>query len=140
MELTSNALQTVTIGSDVLFTETAVRGCPAILHREGSGLVTLRGLTNQCRARFKVSFGANIALPEGTTPIAPVSLALALNGEPIPTSSMISTPAADAEFNNIYASIFVDVVSGCCVSLSVRNIGTTPVDVQNANIIVERVA
>lgn len=140
MELTSNALQTVTIGSDVLFTETAVRGCPAILHREGSGLVTLRGLTNQCRARFKVSFGANIALPEGTTPIAPVSLALALNGEPIPTSSMISTPAADAEFNNVYASIFVDVVSGCCVSLSVRNIGTTPVDVQNANIIVERVA
>lgn len=140
MELTSNALQTVTIGSDVLFTETAVRGCPAILHREGSGLVTLRGLTNQCRARFKVSFGANIALPEGTTPIAPVSLALALNGEPIPTSSMISTPAADAEFNNVYASIFVDVVSGCCVSLSVRNIGTTPVDVQNANIIIERVA
>lgn len=140
MELTSNALQTVTIGSDVLFTETAVRGCPAILHREGSGLVTLRGLTNQCRARFKISFGANIALPEGTTPVAPVTLALAINGEPIPSSSMISTPAADAEFNNVYASIFVDVVSGCCISLSVRNTGTTPVDVQNANIIVERVA
>lgn len=140
MELTSNAIQTVTIGSDVLFTETAVPGCPSILHREGSGLVMLRGLTNQCRARFKVSFGANIALPTGTTPIDPLNLALTINGEPIPTSSMISTPAADGEYNNVYGSLFINVVSGCCANISVRNIGTTPVDVQNANIIVERVA
>lgn len=140
MELTANAVQTVTIGSDVLFTETAVRGCPAILHREGAGLITLRGLTNQCRARFKVSFGANIALPADTTPIAPLTLALSINGEALPTSSMISTPAADGEFNNVYASLFVDVPQGCCDSISVKNVGTTAVDVQNANIIVERVA
>lgn len=140
MELTANASQIVTTGSDVLFTEVAVRGCPAILHREGSGLVTLRGLTNQCRARFKVSFGANVALPEDTTPVVPLNLALAISGEAIPSSSMISTPAADAEFNNVYASIFIDVVSGCCVNVSVRNIGESSAEVQNANLIVERVA
>jgi Ethanolamine utilization protein EutJ (predicted chaperonin) len=110
------------------------------MHREGSGLVTLRGLTNQYRARFKISFGANVALPEGTTPIDPIVLAIALDGEGIQTSSMISTPGAVDEYNNIYGSIFIDVVGGCCVTVSVRNIGTTSVNVQNANIIVERVA
>jgi hypothetical protein len=45
MEVTANALQTVNAGQNVLFTETAVKGNCSIVHREGSGLVTLRGLT-----------------------------------------------------------------------------------------------
>ena len=83
MEITANALQTIAAGNDVLFTETAVNGNCSIIHREGSGLVTLRGLPNgQCRARFRVSFGANIGVPAGGT-VAPVSLALAINGEAV---------------------------------------------------------
>ena len=139
MEITANALQTVTVDQNVLFTETAVRGNGSIMHREGSGIVTLRALTNQCRARFKVSFGANIAVPTGET-VGPVSLALAINGEGVPTSSMIETPAALEEFSNVYSSIFIDVPNGCCTQVSVENIGTIPVAVQNANLIVERVA
>lgn len=139
MEITANALQTVTVDQNVLFTETAVRGNGSIMHREGSGIVTLRALTNQCRARFKVSFGANIAVPTGET-VGPVSLALAINGEGVPTSSMIETPAAVEEFSNVYSSIFIDVPNGCCTQVSVENIGTIPVAVQNANLIVERVA
>ena len=46
MEITANALQTVAAGSNVVFTNTAVKGNQCILHREGSGLVTLRGITN----------------------------------------------------------------------------------------------
>ena len=65
MELTANAIQTVPANSNVIFTDTVVCGNCSIMHREGSGLVTLRGLTNQCRARFRVSFGGNIALPTG---------------------------------------------------------------------------
>ena len=139
MEITANALQTVTVDQNVLFTETAVRGNGSIMHREGSGIVTLRALTNQCRARFKVSFGANIAVPTGET-VGPVSLALAINGEGVLTSSMIETPAAVEEFNNVYSSIFIDVPNGYCTQISVENIGTIPVNVQNANLIVERVA
>lgn len=139
MEITANALQTVTVDQNVLFTETAVRGNGSIMHREGSGIVTLRALTNQCRARFKVSFGANIAVPTGET-VGPVSLALAINGEGVPTSSMIETPAAVEEFSNVYSSIFIDVPNGCCTQVSVENIGTIPAAVQNANLIVERVA
>lgn len=139
MEITANAAQTVSVDQIVVFTETAVRGNGSIMHREGSGIVTLRALTTQCRARFKVSFGANIAVPTGET-VGPVTLALAINGEGVPTSSMIETPAAVEEFNNVYSSLFIDVPNGCCTQISVENIGTIPVVVQNANLIVERVA
>ena len=80
MEITANAVQTVAVNRPVVFTETAVNGNCSILHREGSGLVSLRGLTNQCRARFRVSFGANIALPAEAT-VAPITLALTINGD-----------------------------------------------------------
>ena len=139
MEVTANALQTVATNGVVVFTETAVNGNPSVIHREGSGLVTLRGLTNQCRARFRVTFGANVALPTDAT-VAPISLALAINGEPLVTSTMLSTPGAVEEFNNVGCATFLDVVAGCCVQISVENTGTTSVDVQNANLIVERVA
>lgn len=139
MELTAVALQTVASNQNVLFTETAVRGNCSILHRQGSGLVTLRGITDQCRARFRVSFGANIAIPAGGT-VAPISLAIAINGEAIPSTIMISTPAAAEEFNNVYTSAFLDVPAGCCATISVTNTGDDDVDVQNANFIIERVA
>ena len=140
MEIVANAIQTVAVNQDVLFTNTSVRGCPSILHREGSGIVTLRGLANgQCRARFRVSFGANIAVPESET-VGPVELTIAINGEGIPSSRMVSTPLDVDSYNNVSADIFIDVPIGCCTQLSIKNTGTIPVNVQNANMIVERVA
>lgn len=139
MELTANAIQTVPANGNVIFTDTVVCGNCSIMHREGSGLVTLRGLTNQCRARFRVSFGGNIALPTGGT-VGPISLAIAINGEPVATTTMISTPAAVEEFNNVFSAIFIDVPKGCCSQISVRNTSDQPVNVQNANLIIERVA
>jgi hypothetical protein len=53
---------------------------------------------------------------------------------------MISTPAAVEEFNNVGASLYIDVPIGCCSQISVENTGTIPVSVQNANFIIERVA
>ena len=139
MELTANAIQTVSANGNVIFTDTVVCGNCSIMHREGSGLVTLRGLTNQCRARFRVSFGGNIALPTGGT-VGPISLAIAINGEPVATTTMISTPAAVEEFNNVFSAIFLDVPKGCCSQISVRNTSNQTIDVQNANLIRERVA
>ena len=139
MEITANALQTVSTNGNVLFTETAVKGNCAIVHREGSGLTTLRGLTNQCRARFRVSFGANVALPAGAT-LEPIQLAISISGEPIPTTTMISTPTAVEEFNNVFTSVYIDVPACCCYQITVQNIGDTSIDVENANLLVERVA
>lgn len=140
MEITANALQSVASGSNVVFTNTAVKGSKCILHREGSGLVTLRGITNQCKARFKITFGANVALPTGTSPVAPILMALAINGEPVQTTTMISTPTVVESFDNVSRTLFVDIPAGCCSQISVENTGTTSVSVQNASLIIERVA
>jgi hypothetical protein len=109
------------------------------MHRDDSGLVTLRGCTSQCRARYRVSFGGNIAISTGGT-VGPISLAIAIEGEPIAATTMTVTPAAVEEFFNVYASTFVDVPRGCCISASVQNISATSIDVENANLIIERVA
>ena len=139
MELTANAIQTVAANANVLFTDTVISGNCSILHRDGSGLVTLRGLTDQCRARFRVSFGGNIAVPTGGT-VGPISLAIAINGEPVATTTMISTPAAVEEYNNVFSAIFIDVPKGCCSQISVRNISDDDIEGQNANLIIDRVA
>ena len=139
MELTANAIQTVAEGTNVLFTDEVTSGNCSILHRDGSGLVTLRGLTNQCRARFRVSFGGNIAVPTGGT-VEAISIAIAVNGEPVAATTMISTPAAVEEYNNVFGAIFLDVPRDCCSQISVRNMSTQDIEIQNANLIVERVA
>lgn len=138
-EFTANVLQVVAAGQNVLLTETPVCGSASIQHREGSGIVTLRGMTNQCRARYKVSFGANIAIPAGGT-VAPISLALAISGEPLASATAIQTPAAAEQFSNIFVAVYIEVPRGCCLTIAVENTGTGPVNVQNANLIAERVA
>lgn len=139
MEIIANELQTVLSGANVQFTDTVVPGKACTMHRPGSGLVSLKGLTDQCRARFKVSFGANVAVPTGGTAGA-ISLALAIDGEPIVSTTMTVTPAAVEEFFNVFGAIYLDIPRGCCSQISVRNISTQSVEVQNANLIVERVA
>lgn len=137
MEIIANALQSVPSGQNVYFTDEVTCGNCTISHRDGSGLVTLRGVTNQCRARFKISFGGNIALPTGGT-VEAISLALSLDGEPIPATTMIFTPVAVEQFGNVFTAVFVDIPRGCCGTIGVRNTSTQTIDVQNANLIVER--
>ena len=139
MEITANSVQTVATGQNILYTDTVVAGNQCILHREGSGIVKLRGLTNQCRARFKITFNGNIAIPTSGTVVA-ISAALAISGEPVAATNMIVTPAAGENYFNIASVTFVDVPSGCCTDMSVKNTSTQNILVQNANLIIERVA
>lgn len=143
-EFTANAPQNVGIGQNVLFTETAI-ACRKryVIHREGAGVITLRGIVNcPCQnafARYEVSFGANIAIPEGGT-VEPISLAIAIDGEALPTSSAIVTPAAAGDFWNVYVSANITVPAGCCYTIAVENTSTQAIDVQNANIKINRTA
>lgn len=139
MEIIAVNVQTVNANQSVYFTDTVTEGNYSIVHRTGSGLVTLKGTTNQCRARYQVSFGGNIAVPTGET-VGAIQLSLAIEGEPLPSTTMIVTPAAVEEYFNVYSSVFIDVPRGCCLTLSVRNTSDIPVNVQNANLIVKRVA
>ena len=140
MEITAVAPQEVILGGNVIFTETVVPGNGSIIHNEGSGLVKLRGLNScQCRSRFKVFFSGNITVPEGGTP-GEISLALAIDGESVEATRMIATPGLAERYYNVSTSAYIDVPTGCCSTIGVKNSEGPAIQVQNANLIVERVA
>ena len=137
MEVTGIALQTVSAGEDVAFTETAVNGTKCIVHRQGSGIIKLRGITNQCKARFLVSYSGNIQIPTGGT-VEAISLAITVDGEPLQSTKMIVTPAAAQNLQNIRSQAYIDVPCGCCSTVAVQNTSTQAIEVQNSNLIVTR--
>lgn len=136
-EFTGIALQTVDAGQNVVLTETPVCGSNCIQHREGSGIVKLRGLTNNCKARFLVSFSGNIQIPTGGT-VEAISVAIAVDGEPLQSTRMIVTPAAVENFFNVSAQSYIDVPRGCCATVAVENTSTQAIQAQNANLIAVR--
>ena len=156
-EFTKNEVQTVNPNQPVTL-NTSI-GCPKgyVYHRNGSGIVTLRGIVNNggCFARYQVTFNGNIAIPDGGT-VGPISVSLALDGESILTSRAIVTPAATAanpptqdNFFNVTSTAIINVPKGCCFNISVENTSesatpaTTPAPailVQNANLTVARIA
>ena len=138
MEITGIALQTVSAGEDVAFTETPVCGTKCIVHRQGSGIIKLRGITNQCKARFLVSYSGNIQIPTGGT-VEAISLAIAVDEEPLQSTRMIVTPAAQ-NLQNISSQAYIDVPCGCCSTVAVQNTSTQAIEVQNSNLIVTRQA
>ena len=138
-ECTSSGIQIVAAGQNVPLISTAACGKPCIVHREGSGLVTLRGLTQQCKSKFRVSFGANIAVPTGGT-VGAITAALAINGEPLNSATATVTPAAVENYFNIFVSAFVEVPRGCCLTVGMRNTSAQTVNFANSNLTVERVA
>lgn len=138
-EYSNGNIVTVAAGQNVPLTETAVNSKPCIVHRDGAGIVTLRGLTNQCKARFKVGFGGNIAIPTGGT-VEAITAALAINGEPLTSATAIVTPAAVENYFNIYVNAIVEVPRGCCMTVAMENTSTQAVNFANSNLSVDRVS
>lgn len=142
VEFSAIPVQTVENGNNVLFTTQTIPCTKGyVVHRPGSGNIKLKGMTCHCRARYRVSFGANVAVPTDGT-VGPVALALAIDGEADLATRRIVTPAAVGEYFAVSADIFVDVPGECCVTVSIKNVSDedAAVDVQNANIIIDRVA
>lgn len=136
-EYTGIALQSVEQGENLILTETAISGSNCIVHREGSGIVKLRGITNQCRARYLVDFSGNIQIPTGGT-VEAISMALSVDGEPLQATRMIVTPAAVQNFFNISAQAYINVPKGCCSIVAVQNTSGQTIEVQNSNLVVNR--
>jgi hypothetical protein len=134
-------LQTIGVDENVTFMD-GDRACRKgyISHRSGSGIFFLKGSNNGCKAVYRVTFNANIAIAEDGT-VEPISIALTINGEALGNATAIVTPAAIGDFFNVSVTTFVDIPCGCCVTVSVENTSeTTDIDVTNANIIFDRVA
>lgn len=146
-EYSANAVQTVNPGETIIFTESPVpctRGF--VRHRDDSGSFLLSGYvpnTNGCpcckpkSANYLVDFGCNIAIPTGGT-VGSISVAITIDGNTIPSSTMIATPAAVEEYFNVSRAINAQIWKGCCETISVRNTSDQPILVQNANIIITR--
>ncbi len=139
-EFSNVAAQTVEVNGNVLFTDTPTSTCNKgyITHRTGSGLVSVKGTTNACKAKYRVEFNGNIAVLDGGT-AGPISLALAIEGEPDLSTLAISTPTAAGAFNNVSMATDVWLPRGCCQAISVKNTSTQAISVANANITVNRV-
>lgn len=142
-EYSASAAQVVPANGSVIFTNSPVPCCTgSVYHRDNSGFFKLankffRQNFLQCWRRntnYEVTFNANISIPTGGT-VEAISLAIAIDGEIDPSSTMIITPAAVEQFGNVSADIIVTVPWTCsCSSVSVRNTSTQPINVQNANI------
>lgn len=137
-QYTNVFVQQIAANVNAVFSETPVAGSNCIVHREGSGIITLQGITNQCRARYLVTFNGNIAIPTGGT-VGPISIAIALEGEALGSATATVTPAAVGDEFNVAMSAFVDVPKGCCVTVSIKNVNAQTIELQNASIIVTRV-
>ena len=147
-EYTATDVQVVQPGASIIFTDSPVpcsRGF--IKHRDGTGSFLLSGYVPNryscgCCSRNKdaqyfIDFGCNVALNTGAT-VEPISVSFSLDGSTISSSTMISTPAAVGDFNNISRAINVDVWRGCCETLMVTNTSTQPIQVSNADINLSR--
>lgn len=141
-EYVYSALQTVEDGQNVLLQDSIPCNKGYVIHRNGSGLITLRGIVNNpCAsfARYKVAFNGNISIPTGGTAGA-ISIALAIGGEALQSSKAIVTPTAVDAFFNVTSVANVTVPSGCCVTIAIENTSGTEINVQNANLTVDRTA
>lgn len=150
-EFTYNDVQLIQPGAAALL-NTAI-GCNKgyVLHRPGSGILALRGIVNNpCGrfARYRVAYDGNIAVPEGGT-AGEIQLALAIDGEVIPTSTAAATPTAVNAYWNVSGFAIIDVPAGCCYTTSVENASvsadpaTTPapaLNLRNLNVEVTRLA
>lgn len=147
-EYLANAVQQIALNQPAVFT--ASIPCPRgfVYHEDETGIFILRGATPNCFARYQVTFNGNIAIPTGGA-VAPIAVALTVNGEPRLTSRAIYTPAAVDTYGNVTSTAIITVPRGCCFTLSVRYVAAdedpaavpTPViELQNANLTVARIA
>ena len=148
-EYLANATQNVALNGPILFTASipCTKGC--VYHEDETGIFILKGVTNNCFARYQVTYNGNIAVPEGGA-VTPVAIAITVNGEPRVTSQAIFTPQAVDEFGNVTSTAIITVPKGCCFSMSVRYIDATVddaavtptpvIEVQNSNLVINRIA
>ena len=147
-EYLANAVQAVSLNQPALFDASIPCNKGYVYHEDGTGIFILRGITQNCFARYQVTFNGNIAVADGGTP-GQIAIALAVNGEPRQTSRAIVTPAAVDEYFNVTSTALVTVPRGCCFTLSVRSVPATEdptvtpapvIELQNANLVINRVA
>ena len=141
--------QLVAAGQNVLLVDTIPCNKGYVLHRNGSGILTLRGATNGCArfARYQVTFNGNIAVPPDGT-VGAIATALTVDGEQLQSSRAIVTPAAVEQYFNVTNTAIITVPAGCCNTIAVENVNAgvgediaqQSISVADGNLTVTRIA
>lgn len=141
-EFVSNEIQEVPANGDITFSDASVPypyPYGSVMHRDGSGIVTLRGNSFRPFSVYRVSYSTNIAIPEDGT-VEPLSISISLSGEALPTSTAIITPTAVDAYWHVTDTTDVMVPNGCCVQVAVKNTSTQAVYAQNSSLTVNKIA
>lgn len=148
-EYLANPVQSVALNGPIIFSASIPCTRGYVYHEDETGVFILRGMTNgQCFATYQVTFNGNVAIPTGGA-VTPIAVAITVNGEPRVTSRAIFVPTAVDTYGNVTSTAIIKVPKGCCFSISVEYVqatddpATTPtplIDVQNANLVINRIA
>lgn len=132
--------QTVAASSNLIFLN-GDRCCKKnlITHNDNSGVFRIKAAGNCCKTIFRVKFNGNIAIATDGT-VGEIGVAFAQNSETLNNAVAIVTPAAVGELWNVSLETFIELPCGCCDTLSIKNVSGTAITVENANIIIDRVA
>lgn len=140
--------QEVALNNALVFTASIPCTKGYVYHEDGTSNFTLRGITNNCFARYQLVWNGNVQIPTGGT-VTPIGIALSVNGETRQSSLAIATPAAAEEYTNLTSTAIVTIPKGCCFNVSVRYVSgvtdgtTTPaptIEVANSNLTISRIA
>lgn len=119
IELRNSVAQIIQPGQAVTFDTLVFKSGNCECWRKGTGAVRVRP-----GAVYEVGFNGNIS---GTAAGTPVQLAIALGGQALPETVMVSTPSTANAFNNVGTGTFI---RDCCCDadrITVINTGTVPV-------------
>lgn len=122
--LTRDAVETVALNAPIPFIDSIPCNKGYVYHQSGTGIFVLRGVTNNCFARYNVVFTGNIAIPEEGE-VTPIATAIVVSGEERIGSRSIFTPAEVDEYGNVVSRATVDVPRGCCFTVSVEYVNGT---------------
>lgn len=145
-EFVYDEVQTIEPGAAALLNDSIPCRKGYILHNDGSGIVTLRGIINGPRtccgnrsAYYDVSFDADIAVPTGGTAGA-ISVAISMQGEVIPVTIATVTPTVAGAFFHVSGRKTIPVDAGCCPTIAIRNNSDQAIQMQHLNVPVVRKA
>lgn len=136
LELTNSVTQTVPPGATATFDTVVVCTGRDVSHRNGSGIMQLNGRGNCCPALYDVSMSGNIGGAAGTQP----NVSIALNGEALPETVRVATITAATDVFPFAALTTVgESFCGCgCGTVTVKNVGTTPITISNPSFRAQR--
>ena len=135
IELTNSVIQTVQPQATATFDATVCKtGCD-VCHRCGSGSVQLEGHGScGCPARYQLTVSGNIGGAAGTQP----NVGIALNGEVLNETIRTATITAATDVFPFSATTNICECGSCCDTVTIKNVGTTPITLSNLSFAVKR--